>query len=369
MKAKITFFPLGNADTTLIQLTYSGKTIIWDYANMKTDNDDDKRCDLPVELDKLVSSDYDVACFTHFDEDHIHRMSEYFYLQHDKKYQSGDRKKIKELWVPAAVIIDKKSRNEDDKALRDEAVFRLKSKKDIKIFSKPDKLKDWLNDEGISYEEVKHLIIDAGTLVPGWNKLSDDIEFFVHSPFVGHVDDYTEINRNECAIVVQATFNDSHETKLILGADEDSDKWRDIVKITRRKKNDIRLNWDIFHISHHCSYKAINVSDKGKKKTTPTTETKWLFEDQGNDGCILISPSDSIDFNETDQPPHFHAYNYYKEDVSDKKNGEIEVTMEHPDKTNPEPLTIIINDNTGAEIERVIAPMSFVINKTSPRAG
>lgn len=369
LHSKITFFPIGNADTTLIQIEKTGKSILWDYANMRSDSEDDKRCDLPAELNGRIKGDFDVVCFTHADEDHIYRMSEYFYLEHDPKFQKGDRKKIKELWVPAAVILDKEAKNDDDKNLQNEARFRLRRGTGIKIFSKPDKLKEWLKKENIPFEKIKHLLVDAGTLVPGWNKNSDGIEFFAHSPFVGHVDDSSIVDRNDAAIIAQAVFGDQNETKLMLGADGHSDTWRDIVKITRYHKNEERLLWDIFHISHHCSYNSLNCEEKGKQKTIPVPEIKWLFETQGNQRCVVVSPSDEITFGETVQPPHFQAYNYYKEDVCEKKTGEIVVTMEWKTKTNPEPLVINIDDTTGAAIDKSYGSIAFVTNRPAPKAG
>ena len=343
MSSKITFFNLGNADTTLIRLG-SGKNILWDYANMQGE----KQCDLPKELNKRVSKTYfDAVCFTHGDEDHVKGMSDYFYLEHADKYQSSGRKKINDLWVPAALLLE--SRNDycdDAKILKAEAKHRfLVLKKSIKVFSKPDELKKWVETEGVKFSEVEHLIVDAGKLVPGWGKATEGVEFFVHSPFKGHVDDTEVIDRNNAAIIVQVVFGNIVETKMILGSDADSENLKFIVKITKRNKNEVRLLWDIFHLCHHCSYKAINKDEKGKTKTTPIAEVKWLMETQGQQGCFLISPSDVIPSGDTDQPPHIQGYNYYKEDVADRKKGVIKVTKEHPTKSKPEPIEFIIDDS------------------------
>lgn len=344
MKSNITFFNLGNADSTLIRINRTGKTIVWDYANMQGE----KHCDLPAEMNKRITKDHcDVACFTLGDEDHVKGMSEYFYLEHSSSYQDSKRKKIKELWVPAAILLE--SRNdlcEDAKLLKAEAKHRfLKMKSKVLVFSKPDALKEWVEKEGVKFKDVEHLIIDAGKLIPGWDKLTDGIEFFVHSPFKGHVDDNTEIDRNTAAIIVQATFGNNTETKMILGGDADSDNWRDIVKISRYKKSQDRLVWDLFHISHHCSYKALNLEEKGNSKTIPIPEVKWLFENQAQQNHLMISPSDIIPRDTTDQPPHFQAYNYYNEDVAPNKAGKIIVTMENPSKTKPMPLEVEVSEN------------------------
>jgi ribonuclease BN (tRNA processing enzyme) len=343
MNAKIICFPLGNADCTLIQ-TSTGKNILWDFANMNGE----LHCDLPKELNKHIASDYyDAVCFTHGDEDHVKGMSDYFFLEHAEKYQKGERKKIKDLWVPAALLLE--SRTDlctDATILKAEAKYRfLNLKKDIKIFSKPDALKEWVEKEGVKFSEVEHLIVDAGKCVSGWDKTLQGIEFFVHSPFKGHVDENDVIDRNTASIIVQAVFGNKVETKFLLGGDADSDNLTDIVKITRYNKHTDRLKWNIIHLFHHCSYKALNLIEKGKTKTTPVTEVKYLMEDQSEKDCLIISPSNAIPTNDSTQPPHFQAANYYKEDVIGKENGQFIVTMEYPSKTKPEPIEIEITED------------------------
>lgn len=367
MNDTITFYPLGNADTTLIELA-NGKKILFDYANMKNSEDEkDKRCDLPKELNKSVKGDYDVVAFTHADKDHIKGFSDYFFLEHEKKYQEDERKKIDDLWVPAAIILETTLDNPEAEILRSEARYRLKNKKRIKVFSKPDKLKVWLKQEGIEFEEVSHLFVNAGTLVPGWVLSECGIEFFVHSPFSEHIDD-KEIERNEACIIVQAVFNNAHNTAMILGADADSDLLDSVIDVTKFYKREKRLEWDIFHLPHHSSYKSINVSERGESKTTPTKNVKWLFEEKGRSICIKISPSWEIPVKcgET-QPPHKEAANYYK-DVACLLKGEYKVTMEHPTKEDPKPMKIVIDDD-GFTLEKISPSLAFISNKPAPKAG
>jgi len=346
MEHKVTFYPIGNADTTLIELSNNQK-ILFDYANMRCKDDaTDKRVDLPAELNKVVTSEvYDVVCFTHLDDDHICGSTEYFYLQHATKYQSKERKKISELWVPASVLVETDLSGEA-LIIRTEARYRLKNKSGIRVFSRPKKLKEWCDaQEDICFDDIKHLIVDAGTLVPGFSKSSQGVEFFVHSPFVSETQ---HIDRNNEAIVVQATFNDSCETKMILGSDITHSVWSDIVKITRHFGNDDRLKWDLFHISHHCSYTALN-EEKGHTETKPTEEVKWLFETQGNNRSWIISPSWSIPTEDTEQPPHKQAAAYYRK-VANNKTGSFKVTMDHPTSSSPKPLTFIIDSLSCARL-------------------
>lgn len=370
VKHTITFFPLGNADSALIKLT-TGKNILFDYANKRcADDPNDKRIDLPKAMNEAVKDDFDVVCFTHADDDHICGFSEYFYLDHAAAYQTENRKKIKELWVPAAVLLEKNLVG-DALILRTEARYRLRTGKGIRVFSRPKKMKDWCDEQqGICFVDVRHLFVDAGTLAPGFNLLTEGIEFFVHSPFASETQ---HIDRNCEAIVVQATFNDRNNTNLMLGSDVNHEVWADINKVTRHFKRDFKLGWDIFHISHHCSYTALS-SEKGENETVPTAEIKWLFETQGKNGSRIISPSWPIPQKGTKedvdvQPPHRQAANYYKR-VVDLKRGEFKVTMETPNISKPEPIVIEIDQYLGATlIKKAAAASTFISSVKPPRAG
>ena len=335
---------------------------------MRDSNDDyDLRIDLPValrdDLDAAGKDSYDVVAFTHADKDHINGFSEFFYLEHAKKYQDSDRIKIETLWVPAAVILEKTT-NEDHRILRAEARHRLKEGKGIRVFSKPDLLEKWLEDEGLTLKSRKDLITNAGQTVPGFDKSSEGVEFFVHAPFSESIDD--DIVRNDAALVVQATFEyEGEDTKLILGADIDYEVWEDIIQITQYYGRNERLEWDIFKISHHCSYKSLS-DDKGKEKTTPVSKVKWLFE-QGYEKAKLVSTSKSIPAGDEKQPPHRQAANFYK-GIAQDINGEFKVTMEHPTKSAPKPLVITIDDSK-ATIIKESAGVGIITTQRAPRAG
>ena len=153
---------------------------------------------------------------------------------------------------------------------------------------------------------------------------------------------------------------------MILGADLNHQSWEDIVQITKSKGRSSRLEWDIFKISHHCSYKSLS-SEKGEEKTTPEPDVKWLFE-QGQDKAILVSTSDPIPDEDTDQPPHRQAANYYK-DVAKDIEGEFKVTMEHPKESAPEPLVITIDSSKATIVEQNLSAAPLITGQRSPRMG
>lgn len=374
----MTVFPIGNADTTLLDLA-GGEKVLFDYANRKTaDDPDDKRCDLPAELRKDLGTRtyYDVVAFTHLDQDHYDGMTEFFFLQHDKKYQGKvggkDRIKMTTMWVPAAVITEEMEEPES-KIVQAEARYRLKQKKDIRVFSLPERLEGWLKENGMKLDDVRHLITDAGRLIPGFTLDEHGVEFFVHSPFATRQDDNELEVRNDDALVVQATFRvEGVETKVLLFADINHDVIGDIVKMTKIHKNQARLEWHVFKIPHHCSYTAIG-PEKGDDQTEPTEEVEWLYREQGQDGGILISTSKPIPRKGTEededvQPPHRQAANYYRV-IEKDKDGEFVVTMEHPKVSAPKPLVIEIDRFNATLKKDVVVGAYAAASASAPRAG
>jgi ribonuclease BN (tRNA processing enzyme) len=365
----ITFFPLGNADGSLVTLE-NGKRILFDFGDERTADANDLRIDLSQairdDLRAARRSHVDVVAFTHFDRDHIARSTEFFWLEHAAKYQSGDRFKIAELWVPAAAIVDDQCEDEA-KILQAEARHRLKSGRGVKVFSRPDMLAEWLEAQGLCVNDRLGCIVDAGTVVPSITLAADGVEFFVHSPFGHRLNEKEVVDRNKDAIMVQATFVvENVETKLLFGSDIPWDHLKDIVEVTRAHRREERLEWDVFHLPHHCSYLSLS-DEKGADKTTPAGEIVWLYETQVRRGAILVSPSKPIPSEDTDLPPHRQAAAYYRS-AAVKADGQFIVTMEHPSKDRPKPLVITI-DRTKAYVSRPSFGAAAVVSSTAHRAG
>jgi hypothetical protein len=367
--AKITFYPLGNADSYLIQ-TDKSNNFLFDFAEMR---DPAKAGDKKIALAKSLKEDIgwdhnksvDILAISHGDLDHVKGISDTFWLEHAKKYQDDSRIKIKELWVPAAVIVETGS-EDDTRVIRAEARHRFLKKEGIKVFARPEHLKNWLESQGEKLVDYQHLICDAGKNVPGWEITKDGIEFFVHAPFA-EKEDGNVLDRNTNCLIMQVSIRSgSCITKLLATGDAVSEQWRKIVNITRCHKNDEKLAWDIFKIPHHCSYKAMS-EEKGGYITNPIAEFKWLL-DQGALRGIMVSTSDIIPDDTTTQPPHVEAYRRYKA-TSKKLDDELIVTMEHPSKQNPQRLVITIGNN-GPDVKKELSSPSIITTtQRAPRVG
>ena len=377
MTPRLTFHPLGNADSTRFDLA-DGRKMLVDYADTRNpDKPLDRRIDLPnvlkADLRAAKRDYYDVVLFTHLDDDHCCGSGDFFWLEHAAKYQGSGRIKIRELWVPAAAILEVGC-EDSARIIRQEARHRLKKGKGIRVFSRPAKLEAWLEQNGLTLKSRAHLITDAGQYVPGFSTSGPErVQFFIHSPFGWRQNENEIVDRNQDSVVFQATFLEGNrETRALFMSDIDHNSIDQIVKTSKRHKNWDRLLWDIFKVPHHCSYLSLG-PEKGNNETKPTEEVRWLSESQGQERCILMSTSKSIPVkgsveDKDPQPPHRQAAAYYKR-VAKAKDGLFRVTMDLPSPSRPRPSTIEIT-RRGASLLSVsaLAGAARVIS-TPARAG
>lgn len=382
MNHKLTFFPLGNADCSRIDLA-NGKKMLVDYAATRDPNkDDDRRCDLPSllrdDLDEHERNHFEVVAFTHLDQDHYQGASEFFHLDYAAMYQDGNRVEMREMWIPAGFLLEQLTQGAstpEAKVLRSEARYRFKKKKGIRVFGRPDFLKAYCEEQGISLDERRHLIINAGNPAPGFTMEDDDFEVFVHSPFSRRIDDNLE-DRNTNSFMFQGTFQvASTKTKALFFDDADCRAIRGVVRSTKEHDNEDRLAWHVAKVPHHCSYKSIAPDgQKGTNKTKPEDEEiDWLYRDQQQRPGILVSPSRPIPIagsaeDEDVQPPHRQAAAYYK-DVLDS-DDDFHVTMSHPEgATKPQPIVIEITSQGPSFVKETIGAGVGIITGRGERNG
>ena len=372
---QITCYPLGCADTTLIELQ-NGRRMLVDYAHTKSGEAGDKRCHLPTllraDLKAAGRSSYSVVAFTHLDDDHCCGASDFFHLEHAEKYQGDGRHKIETLWVPAGAVTEE-NLYDDARIIRSEARHRLRKGKGIKVFSRPERLKDWFYREGLNIDDFRHCFVDAGKLVGGFTLAVDGVEFFAHSPHALRSDERGLEDRNGDSLVFQIRFLEGgFQTDILFSGDVTYAELAEIVDITKFHKNDDRLHWNVYHLPHHCSYTALGPL-KGVDKTIPVEQLKWLCETQGEREGYIISPSKPIPWEGTPedkdvQPPHRQAAEYYRTDVLSSPNRLL-VTMSEPSSSSPKPIVISITSTGAVKIPPGSGGATAAAAVTAPRAG
>ena len=378
MAHRIIFYPVGNGDTSQIILE-NGKRILMDYRHCKKTEEGEGpeinlKARLKQELKDAGRDSFDVVAFTHADTDHIENSTEFFELRHAAKYQGDGRIKIDTLWVPAAMVLEMGTNDQQSSEFviwRQEARHRLKEGKGIRVFSKPEKLKDWLEENGLTLESRRHLITDAGQLVPEFYIDSDGVEFFCHSPFIKHVDDNEDL-RNAASLIFNVRFrkNGVNYDYLAVG-DSEWSVLEDIVTTTKAHGNMDRLAWDLYNIPHHCSYLALS-DEKGKFETVPKLLVKEILM-SGKEGAYIVSSScpimDTKEGREQTQPPHIQAKKCYETYLKKTGGAKFLVTMEEPNGTKPEPLEFKV-DNLGLSLARAASTAAAILtSKPAPRAG
>lgn len=373
----ITFYPVGNGDSSQIELE-NGRRLIFDFRQ----HPDAGKPDCPAldlanhlrqELKGAGRDNVDVLALSHGDNDHLQGSTDFFELDHAEKYQGAGRIKVKELWVPAALVLEifeQESDPHEAKIWRQEARYRLLKGYGVRVFSRPDKLKEFLAKKGVSLESRRHLITDAGQLVPGFSLAADGAEFFCHSPFIKHCPE-GDILRNEASLIFQIRF-------LIRGmvsnyfavGDSEWSVLDDIVEISEAHGNDGRLDWDLYNIPHHCSYLALG-PEKGDRETAPTKPVERLLR-HGQPGAYIVSSSwpvgDDREAYEAVQPPHVQAKNTYKRHLKAVGGREFLVTMETPNKVKPQPIVFEVMHG-GIRLAAAIAGGAMLASTTPPRAG
>lgn len=378
MAHRIIFYPVGNGDTSQIVLE-NGKRILMDYRHQKktedgTGPDINLKARLKQELKDAGRDSFDVVAFTHGDKDHIENGTEFFELQHAAKYQGEGRIKIKTLWVPAAMVLETATNGEQSSEFviwRQEARHRLKEGKGIRVFSKPEKLKGWLEENGLTLESRRHLITDAGQIAPDFDITTDGVEFFCHSPFIKHVDEGDDL-RNDASLIFNVRFRKNGQNYDYLAVGDST--WsvlEDIVETTKAHGNMDRLAWDLYNIPHHCSYLALS-DDKGQFETTPKPRVEEILL-SGKDGAYIVSSSNPImdtkEGREQTQPPHIQAKKCYETYRKKTGGAKFLVTMEEPNGTKPEPLEFKV-DNLGLSLARAATSAAAILtSKPAPRAG
>lgn len=381
-KHQIVFYPVGNGDTSQLVLS-QGRRVLFDFCHRtKADSADTPEIDLKKrlkeELDVAGRDYFDVVAFTHADADHIMGSTEFFELLHASKYQGDGRIKIRQLWVPAAMVLESATNDQQSDefvTLRQEARHRLLEGKGILVFSKPQALMDWLvpklKERGEAPTARDHLFIDAGTLVPGFSLTADGAEFFCHSPFIEHCDG-GDIIRNTAALVFNVRLQAGANTFDYLEVgDAHWEDLEDIVSISKYHKNEDRLAWDLINIPHHCSYLSLS-DEKGEKETEPKPLVKELLLAGKQDSYIVSCSKPVVDIKESYnqiQPPHIQARKAYKRYLDEVNGRKFLVTMEEPNATKPEPLVFDVTPGGVSWTKMALIGAPAILTSRPSRAG
>jgi hypothetical protein len=377
MKHTIKYYPVGNADCSLIKLS-DGKTIIVDCQFLSDLNDDkgkqvffDVKKDLLKELKKDTKGHPYVDLFinTHPHKDHCLGFAENFYHGVPENYDEKndvDKIIIGELWVTPRSFSNDVC--EQAKELRKEAKRRRSLYDNDQEYSGV--YGNYLRIVG--YDEDKEFDSRYG-YVPGTtvkkvngNNLSW-LNIFIHAPFKEDVNTSKEDNdKNVVSIVVQFAFfiegYNSPKCKVLMGGDAEHEVWQHILD---KNSDDKNLEWNIFLAPHHCSWTFFNESSN--KDEIVSSATDILNLQIGNKAFIVASSNDIKD--DDNNPPCYKAKQEYKKQLKTKDNF-VNTTVDHNENSVPQPIVFYIDEygKRKEEFNSNIAGAS-TYTRPAPRAG
>ncbi len=319
MEHIIKYYPVGNADCSLIKLD-NGKTIIVDCqinGNLDDKNGKQVMFDVKTDLLKELKRDsygrpfVDLFISTHPHEDHCLGFGDNFYHGDITEYDKDKNKDeiiIGELWVTPRGIRNDLAKTSED--VRKEAKRRKKVYDDDKSYT--GSVGNYLRIVGYDKDKEfdERYCYVPGTLVTTVHDSALSwVELFIHAPFKEDVEtSKKQDDKNATSIVVQfgfkiAGFNEVKKRVLMAG-DAEYEIWQHILD---NNTDDEKLKWNIFLAPHHCSWSFFNESSN-KKEIKPSAED-ILNKQIGNLAYIVASSEEIMD--NGNNPPCYEAKQEY----------------------------------------------------------
>jgi hypothetical protein len=352
MDPRITYFPVGNGDCSLITLSDDTQIII--DCNTTADANDEEVAsrydvhqhllDFGKKLDGKIPH-VDVFILTHADQDHCRGFDTMFYTGDPAKYTVKHSKEdlilIDELWFTHRIFATHEGElSKWAKAFRKEARRRI----DLHLANSPahDKAGNRIRVVGHSnnpaYKGLGDLVVTPGNYIDVIDRQQKkDFRFFVHAPFRKEVDSKLA-ERNDTSVVLQACF-DVGRTKraglAMFGGDAGAAIWSKILELS----DDETLEYDLFLAPHHCSWTFF--SELPYKENKVPAEDSLAILGKALDGARVVASCKPIKPDD-DNPPHHAAKAEYVKVVG--KNNFISLS-EVGNPKRPLPTTFEMSEN------------------------
>jgi len=393
MSAKITFFPVGNGDSTLIQL------------NDSKDRDDIKQTSILIdcyfngesedqitELRNRLPKDnkgrpyVDVFCLSHPDRDHVGGLREHFHLGDLTDYNEDEDLKIiiREMWS-SPIVFRRASKNftltEDSKAWRTEAKRRVAIYRErkqgqkgqattasgdrIQLFGQD--IDNDGNDKNADINNIVHLTDETFNCIDGRTSNHIDINIIGPLPKGDVEEDEDRLGANRSSIIMRYQIKPSKDSKeatiFLTGGDAERAVWEHLWE--KYDKTPASLQYDILQVPHHCSWHVLSEANCSWRKGCRKVNVKARNAlSQIIDGGTIVASCKPIKDEDAD-PPCIGAKNEFVS-IKNKASGEFICTGEYPSEENPEPLEILITESghqpqggTGRKIKKTLATGIF----------
>ncbi len=374
---KITFFPVGNGDTTLINLGDAGQredgrdTVI--LTDFYYSENGDQPIDVPSEVRERLPIDeanrpyVDAFCLSHPDLDHCSGLEAHFHLgplaDYEDEPEEGDKKiVIREMWSSPRVFRRKDAQG--GSLCSDAKAWRKEAKRRVALFRES---KEQMMDPPISGDRIR--LIGKDLADDGTDKNADVPEIVVdiegcfreidgHTPGTvtmevlgplpkGEVEgDEESLSKNRSSVIISYHLQpdpNKYETLFLTGGDAEVEVW--VRQWEKFRNTPARLEYDILLVPHHCSWHVLANQDcSWSDGCTEVNQDARSALSQARGGAYLISSSKPIN-DKTSDPPCTGARDEYKQ-IADGVGGEFFCTGEYPQgATEQEPIVIEISSD------------------------
>jgi hypothetical protein len=360
MSAKITFFPVGNGDMTLITLNDSNETNILIDVNIRSaaDNPDDDSCDVAAELRKRLKTDdegrpyVDVFVSSHPDKDHCTGLKKHFHLGKLDDYVSeppeGEELKIvmREIWS-SPMVFRRASKNhtliDDAKEFNKEAKRRVNLYKANSGFNISEGDRIIIVGEDEDPEKMKGLegiLKKQGDTINYINgSYSNFASMRVLGPFPkGDEEEEKTLVKNHSSVIIQyhiaSDLAHPEACVFLSGGDAEVAIWKKLWE--KYKANTDYLKYDLLQTPHHCSWHVLSFDSQSQCDDPKVDADAKSALSQANYGAYIVSTSKAIKDDGADPP----SYAAKKEYLTISKN--FKCTGEYPNETSHEPMEFIV---------------------------
>lgn len=377
MEHIIKFYPVGNADCTLIKLD-NGKTIIVDcqiLADLTDGHGTQVMFDIKADLLKELNKDslgrpfVDLFISTHPHDDHCKGFAGNFYHGDVANYDKDKNKDeiiIEELWItPRGLKNDLSAPAED---IRKEAKRRRELYDDDANFygTKGNCLRIIGYDKDREYDG-RYCYVPGKLVTSVHGSSLSWLEIFIHAPFKEDVEtSKKEDDQNATSIVVQLGFKIAgyigYKSKVLMGGDAEHEIWQHILD---NNTDEEKLKWNIFLAPHHCSWSFFNDSDN--KEETKLSAENILNKQIGNSAHIVASSNEIKD--DDNNPPCYEAKQEYVKKLKAGSSHFLNTATHSKVGSISQPIVFKINENGKTLRENATVAGTFSISNPAPRAG
>lgn len=373
----IKYYPVGNADCTLIKLN-NGLTIIVDcqiLADLTDGNGKQVMFDVKEDLLRELAKDemgrpyVDLFISTHPHDDHCKGFAENFYcgdISEYDKYKNKDEIIIKELWITPRGLNNKLSVPAAD--IRKEAKRRRKLYDDNEYFhgSEGNYLRIIGYDKDKDFDS-RYCYVPGKLVTTVHGESFSLLDIFIHAPFKEDVETSKKYDdKNATSIVVQFGFKINvggvYKCRVLMGGDAEYEIWQHILD---NNADEEKLRWNIFLAPHHCSWSFFNESDN-KKEIQPSA--KAILNKQISNHDHIVVSSDEIK-NDDKNPPCYEAKQQYVKMLKADSTHFLNTATHSKIGNIPQPIVFKINEYGKTLVENVTKAGILSISNPAPRAG